>query len=260
MYQNNSTNLSFLYYNNVITLRFGSPMPRNHQGRSRPRKRACDRHWQDSLKAMLDSEDENDAARRIDVGERLRELRTLQGLSIRSLAEMSGLNFNTLSLIENDKSSPSVSTLEQLAQALQVPIIAFFEMSSPQKDAIFQKSGQRPQAVFSQGLLEDLGAGLTLGEGMPFLLTLKPYADSGPDAIIHTGQEFIYCLEGRLVYTVAGEEHDLGPGDSLVFQAHLPHRWENRGNTNSRSLLILCPADQNDRSAEQHFKNEQVEG
>ncbi|MFO7583430.1 MAG: helix-turn-helix transcriptional regulator [Anaerolineales bacterium] len=58
----------------------------------------------------------------IDVGSRLRVIRTNQGLSIRALAERSGLNVNTLSLIENGKTSPSVSTLQALAQSLAVPI------------------------------------------------------------------------------------------------------------------------------------------
>ncbi len=233
-------------------------MPGNNQGRSRFRKMQRFRHWQDGLKAMMEPADENRTIQDIDVGGRLRELRTIRGLSIRSLAEMSGLNFNTLSLIENEKSSPSVSTLQQLARALQVPITAFFDTTFVQQDVVFQQSGKRPRAAFSHGTLEDLGTGLTLGEGIPLLLTLEPGADSGPDAIVHTGQEFVYCLEGRLTYMVAGDEYALRPGDSLIFQAHLPHRWGNRGTLVSRSILILCPADENDRSTEQHFKAEQA--
>ena len=61
------------------------------------------------------------------VAKRLRELRTQRGYSLRALADRSGLNINTLSLIENGKTSASVSTLQQLARALAVPITAFFE-------------------------------------------------------------------------------------------------------------------------------------
>jgi len=196
----------------------------------------------------------------IDVGGRLRELRSERGLSVRTLAEMSGLNFNTLSLIENEKTSPSVSTLQRLAQALQIPITAFFETTSVQRDIVHQKPGQRPKATFSHGTLEDMGAGLTLGDGTPLLIELEPGAGSGPESIVHTGQEFVYCLEGHLTYTIAGEEYALASGDSLIFQAHLPHRWENKDNVLSRSILILCPSDENDLSAEQHFMTDQVEG
>ncbi|MCD4673580.1 MAG: helix-turn-helix domain-containing protein, partial [Anaerolineaceae bacterium] len=68
-----------------------------------------------------------DAQPEVLVGRKLRELRTQQGLSLRALAERSGLNVNTLSLLENGKSSPSLSTLHQLALTLNVPIALFFE-------------------------------------------------------------------------------------------------------------------------------------
>jgi len=229
----------------------------NHPGRLRGRMVRRHRHWRDSLTAIMEPAVENPGATEIDVGRRLRELRTLKGLSIRSLADMSGLNFNTLGLIENEKTSPSVSTLQQLAQALQVPITAFFKTETLlHQDVVYQKPDQRPKAMFAHGGLEDMGNGLTLGEGIPLLLTLEPGADSGPNAIVHTGQEFVYCLDGYLTYTVAGKEYALEVGDSLIFEAHLSHRWENRGNTLSRSVLILCPADANDSSAEQHFMPE----
>jgi transcriptional regulator with XRE-family HTH domain len=193
------------------------------------------------------------AAVEIEVGRRLRELRTEQGYSIRALAEISGLNFNTLSLIENDKSSPSVSTLQQLARALQVPITAFFEATPAQERVVYQKAGERRRAAFEYGTLEDMGAGLTLRGGQPLLVTLEAGADSGPDPIVHTGYEFVYCLEGRLTYTIEGQEYVLEAGDSLVFEAHLPHRWFNVSQTPTHSLLIICPADENDHPTERHF-------
>src|SRR3990172_3921362 len=76
----------------------------------------------------------------IDVGARLRILRAVAGLSIRTLAFKSGLNVNTLSLIENGKTSPSVSTLQQLAMTLDIPITAFFETETPKKTIAYHKN------------------------------------------------------------------------------------------------------------------------
>jgi transcriptional regulator with XRE-family HTH domain len=197
-----------------------------------------------------------ESASDVDVGLRLRQLRTERSLSIRALAEMSGLNFNTLSLIENGKTSPSVSTLQQLARALGAPLTAFFERLQPPRQVVFQKAGGRPRASFAYGLLEDLGDGLTLAGGQPLLVTMKPGADSGPDPILHTGHEFVFCLDGCLTYQVAGQEYTLEPGDSLLFEAHLPHCWRNPNPFPSRSLLVLCPADENDSSTEPHFTPE----
>jgi transcriptional regulator with XRE-family HTH domain len=192
----------------------------------------------------------------VDVGRQLRELRLKAGLSIRALAELSDLNVNTLSLIENGKSSPSVSTLQQLAKALEVPITTFFEIESPPQSIVFQKSGHRPRADFSHGTLEDLSAGLIWRGGQPLLIVLEPKADSGPTPIVHTGHEFVFCLEGHLKYIIEGQNYLLEPGDSLLFEAYLPHCWENVGELPSRSLLVLCPTDENDRPTERHFVQE----
>jgi transcriptional regulator with XRE-family HTH domain len=198
----------------------------------------------------------NPEALEINVGRQLRKLRTGSGLSIRALAESSGLNVNTLSLIENGKTSPSVSTLQQLAAALGVPITAFFETDVPKNSISYLKDGQRPRGAFAHGTLEDLGAGLTLHGGQPLLVTLEPKANSGPTPIVHTGHEFVFCLEGHLSYTIEDRTYPLEPNDSLLFEAHLPHRWQNVGETPSRSLLVMCPADEDDQPTERHFTPE----
>lgn len=234
-------------------------MPNNPQNRSRSRSVQRQSKWRESLMSMMQPSIENPNSTEINIGRRLQELRAMQGLSIRGLADISGLNFNTLSLIENEKTSPNVSTLQQLAMALQVPITAFFEVSTIYRDVVFQKFGQRSHTLFPHGELEDLGGGLALGEATPLLMTSKPNSNSGPDAIVHTGQEFVYCLQGNIIYWVGQDEYTLEPGDSLIFQAHIPHRWENRSDAPFRSILIICPSDGNDRLVEQHLVNEKQE-
>jgi transcriptional regulator with XRE-family HTH domain len=195
-------------------------------------------------------------ANEIDVGRRLRELRSERGLSIRALARQSGLNVNTLSMIENGKTSPSVSTLQQVAAALEIPINAFFEVKTPPQAIIYQKASERQFAVFSYGTLADLGAGFAHPDLEPFIVRLEPQTDSGDTPIVHTGLEFVFCLEGCLSYEVDGQVFSLVPGDSLIFEAHLPHRWRNAGDVPSRSLLMLSPSDERDRPDERHFTKE----
>ena len=189
----------------------------------------------------------------IDVGARLRMLRAGAGLSIRALAEMSRLNVNTLSLIENGKTSPSVSTLQQLASALGVPVTEFFVTEQGTKTVVHQKDGRRPRAVFSHGVMEDLGAGMARFGAEPLIVTLEANADSGKNPIVHTGREFVYCLEGRVDYTVDAETYLLEPGDSLLFEAYLPHRLKNADAKPSRVLLVLCPLDERDQPTQRHF-------
>ena len=189
----------------------------------------------------------------IDVGARLRTLRTGAGLSIRALAEMSGLNVNTLSLIQNGKTSPSVSTLQQLASALGLPVTEFFVTERGEKTVVYQQVGGRPRALFEHGIMEDLGAGMSRFGAEPLIVTLEAGADSGKNPIVHTGREFVYCLEGRITYTVDSETYTLEPGDSLLFEAYLPHRWKNADAKPSRLLLVLCPLDARDQPTQRHF-------
>lgn len=187
------------------------------------------------------------------VGRRLRELRQERELSIRVLAELSGLNVNTLSLIENNKTSPSVSTLQQLAATLDVPITAFFEHDLSKNSVAHHTADRRPRVALVHGLLEDLSAGLTGRTVQPFVLTLEPQADSGPQPIVHTGVEFVYCLQGQITYRVEDRVYVLAPGDSLLFESHLPHYWQNSASAVAQALLVLCPADERDRPTERHF-------
>jgi len=189
----------------------------------------------------------------VNVGQRLRELRLERGLSIRSLAERSGLNVNTFSLIENGKTSPSVSTLQQVAAALEVPITAFFETDMPKNSVAHIIARNRPRAAFAHGVLEDLGAGLTNRAVEPFVVTLEPNANSGPHPIVHTGFEFVFCLQGSIGYTIEDHTYLLEPGDSLLFESHLPHQWQNTHGQASQAILVLYPTDSRDRPTERHF-------
>jgi transcriptional regulator with XRE-family HTH domain len=187
------------------------------------------------------------------VGARLRELRVEQGLSIRALAERSQLNVNTLSLIENNKTSPSVSTLQQIAAALAVPITAFFETNAPKNSIAHMVAHNRPRIAFAHGTLEDLGAGLTHRAVEPFVVTLEPHADSGDNPIVHTGFEFVFCLQGRITYLIEDRSYVLEPGDSLLFESYLPHRWQNAEAEPAQGLLVLYPTDAHDRPTDRHF-------
>ena len=189
----------------------------------------------------------------INVGHCLRTLRAERGWSIRELAEQSGLAMNTLGLIENAKTSPSVSTLQQIARALEVPITAFFETGVPKTSVVHIKASRRTRVAFAHGALEDLGAGLTSRAVQPFVVTLEPHAGSGSNPIVHTGYEFVYCLQGRMTYTIQDRTYLLELGDSLLFESHLPHHWQNVEAEPSQTLLVLFPLDTRDRPTEHHF-------
>src|SRR5574342_182493 len=129
----------------------------------------------------------------VDVGGRLRELREARNISMRALATKSGLSANALSMIERGKTSPSVSTLYKLADALGVSITAFFGSQADRQQVVFLKADERPRVAFTRGVFEGLGGERFSGRVEPFVLTLENSASSGPHTMTHTGHEFVFC-------------------------------------------------------------------
>jgi transcriptional regulator with XRE-family HTH domain len=175
----------------------------------------------------------------VKVGKRLRELREERRISLRELGRLSGISVNALSLIERGLTSPSVSTLYRLVAALEVPITALFRAESLREEIVFTPAGDRTQVPFPLGVWEGLGGDSFIGRVQPFMLTLEIGADSGEQAIVHTGHEFVMCLQGQLEYRVEGRTYFLEPGDSLLFAARLHHYWRNRGSSVTKVIILL---------------------
>jgi transcriptional regulator with XRE-family HTH domain len=178
-------------------------------------------------------------AESVDVAGRLRELREGQGISMRTLATRSGLSANALSMIERGKTSPSVSTLYKLADALGVSITAFFGAETEKKQIVFLKSDERTRMSFTRGVFEALGGENFAGRVEPFMLTLESGASCGPHDIVHSGHEFVFCLRGQLDYFVEKELFHLEAGDSLLFASKLRHRWRNPSGHVTTALVII---------------------
>jgi transcriptional regulator with XRE-family HTH domain len=191
----------------------------------------------------------------VNVATSLRELREARNISMRALAAKSGLSANALSMIERGKTSPSVSTLYKLADALGVSITAFFGGETKKNQVVFLKSDERPRMSFTRGIFEGLGGAQFAGRVEPFMLTLESGASSGPRNIVHSGHEFVFCLRGKLEYYVDKQFFLLEPGDSLLFESKLKHRWKNPGNTVTTGLVIISGFAEGEEPHAMHWKN-----
>lgn len=188
------------------------------------------------------------------VSDRLRELREARGISMRALAARSGLSANALSMIERGKTSPSVSTLYKLADALGVSITAFFGAVSEKKQMVFIKSDERTRMSFIKGVFESLGGEQFSGRVEPFMLTLESGASCGQHYLTHTGHEFVLCLRGKLDYQVEKNSYLLNPGDSLLFAAHLRHKWRNPANHVTNALILISGFAEGEEPHAMHWK------
>jgi len=190
----------------------------------------------------------------VDVASSLRQLREARGISMRTLATKSGLSANALSMIERGKTSPSVSTLYKLADALGVSITAFFGPETEKKQVVFLKSDERTRMSFTRGVFEALGGEQFTGRVEPFMLTLESGAMSGPHSIVHTGHEFVFCLRGHLEYHVEKQVFNLAAGDSLLFASKLQHRWRNSSGTVVSALIIISGFAEGEQPHAMHWK------
>ncbi len=190
----------------------------------------------------------------VDVASSLRELREARGISMRTLATKSGLSANALSMIERGKTSPSVSTLYKLADALGVSITAFFGAETEKKQIVFLKSDERTRMSFTRGVFEALGGEQFSGRVEPFMLTLESGSSSGPHNIVHTGHEFVFCLRGQLEYFVEKQVFLLSAGDSLLFASKLQHRWKNPSRNVTNALIIISGFAEGEQPNVMHWK------
>jgi transcriptional regulator with XRE-family HTH domain len=189
----------------------------------------------------------------VDVGQRLRILREERGISMRALARRSGLSANALSMIERGLTSPSVSTLNKLATALEVPITAFFRQEPVREQIVFRKASERTRVPFLRGIIEGLGGESFVGRVEAFLITLESGGSSGPHGMIHTGHEMVFCMRGVLEYEVDNQRFTLEPGDSLIFAAQLMHRWRNPSSTVTNAIIVISAFEDSERPGEFHL-------
>ena len=108
-----------------------------------------------------------------------------------------------------------MSTLQQLALALEEPIATFFEFEPVEKRAVFTPADHRPLAAFGRTQMENLGKDLEGSAVQPFAVTLKPGSGAGERMIVHTGHEFVYCLSGSVHYRIEQDEYLLKPRRQL---------------------------------------------
>jgi transcriptional regulator with XRE-family HTH domain len=172
------------------------------------------------------------------VGSKLRLLRERQGLSIRALAQQCGLSINAISQIERGDHSPTVSSLHMLANALRVPISAFFEDES-EKSIVLVRQKDRVGSQAGGVLTESLGIGLQNQQLEPFFVTVEPGAGNPKEPITHLGEEFVHCVEGKIEYCVNDVIYQLETGDSLLFEAVYPHSFYNATQTPTTLLMVF---------------------
>lgn len=172
------------------------------------------------------------------VSKRLRLIRKEAGHTLRTLSTMSGVSVNTISLIERGKTSPTIATVHKLAKALEVSLSDLLAEEAS-KQVVHTRRDQWQQERYGSVFVSHLGEGLRNQTMSPMLLTFEPRAESGAEPMVHAGHEWAFCLDGCIQYEIDGEKYRLESGDSIFFEAQLPHRWQNVNGASSQALMIV---------------------
>ena len=168
----------------------------------------------------------------MDIGQRLKTIRKQRGLSQRELAARAGLTNGTISLIEMNRTSPSVASLKSLLDAIPISMAEFFstleDREAPKYFYTSQDFTEVAPAAPGQVSLRQLGnienhALQVLHETYP------PGADTGPEFLSHQGEEAGIVVKGAIEVTVDGHTSVLRVGDGYIFDSTLPHRFRNIG-------------------------------
>ncbi len=185
---------------------------------------------QSKLKNIPDKQDRQFPVKSLEIaiGRQVRIFRKRLNLTVANVARQAQLSSGMLSKIENGLTSPSLATLEALANALHVPLTALFRgHEEQQRDVTVVRAGE--------GLpIERRGSGAghqyqllghTIGKPYsiePYLITISDETEVFP-VFQHAGTEIIYMLEGKITYRHSDKTYTLESGDSMFFDAEASH-------------------------------------
>ncbi|WP_010489208.1 cupin domain-containing protein [Pseudomonas sp. S9] len=180
----------------------------------------------------------------MDAGVRLQSIRKLKGLSQRELAKRAGVTNSTISMIEKNSVSPSISSLKKVLAGIPMSLVEFFSLDVEQDS--------NTQVVYKANELIDISDGAVtmklVGKAHPsraiaFLSeTYPPGADTGNEMLNHEGEEAGMLIEGRLELVVGSESYILEKGDSYYFESSKPHRFRNPYDEPAKLISATTPA------------------
>lgn len=174
----------------------------------------------------------------MDIGRKLKQLRTRNDLTLEELASRSELTKGFLSQVERNLTSPSVSTLEDILAALGTNLAAFFKEAN-EEQIVFHEDDffVDEQEDF---IIHWIIPNAQKNEMEPMILTLKP---EGVSQMIdpHIGEEFGYVLQGKIILVNGDKEYGLKKGETFYISGRNTHYIKNCGKHEAAVLWVSTP-------------------
>lgn len=163
-----------------------------------------------------------------DIGKRLQLVRKIYGLTQRELSRRAGVTNGAISLIEQNRVSPSISSLKKILDAIPMSISDFFTLDLVASDSIFFRANEMPDISLDKNIMMCLLGGPTRGRTMQILHEYyQPGSDTGETMLRHSGEEGGVIIKGTIELTVGDKKQTLVAGDGYYFSSQIPHRFAN---------------------------------
>ncbi|NML35521.1 cupin domain-containing protein [Paraburkholderia antibiotica] len=174
------------------------------------------------------------------IGERLKELRTLHGMSLRQLAAQADVSATLLSQIERAVTDPSLDTMRRLAAVFGESVSSLFADVTVSSVSI-SRPGNRSMLIAPKGRVSY--ERLTPGNGQLEVLraVLQPGEMSADEPRGHPSSECVYVIAGNLIAQIDGVDYMVAAGESVSFDARLPHRYRNTSSSPTEIILSVTP-------------------
>jgi XRE family transcriptional regulator, regulator of sulfur utilization len=177
------------------------------------------------------------------VGARVRALRDSMGLSLRDLAERSGVSAPMLSQVERGETSPTLAVAGRIATGLDLTLSQLLRLDEVEH-VVVVGAGEGRARERAGHRLEELTPPLPGQRADVSRHRLEPEASTGgpSDPPLHEpgSRETALVLAGELTLVIAGEEHQLETGDAVTFDADLSHHFENRGGSPAEFVAVVA--------------------
>jgi XRE family transcriptional regulator, regulator of sulfur utilization len=177
------------------------------------------------------------------VGERVKSLREAMDLSLRDLAERTGVSAPMLSQVERGETSPTLAVAERIASGLDLSLSQLLRLDED-RHVVVVRGGQGRKRRRRGHTVEELTPPLPGQRADVSLHTLAAGAATGGpgDPPMHEpgSRETAVVMEGRVDFFIDGERHELAEWDSVTYDADLPHHFENNADTPARLVAVIA--------------------
>lgn len=179
----------------------------------------------------------------VEIGKKIKEARKAKGMTLKQLGEQANFSISFLSQLERGQTSITINSLMNIAAALDVDLANFFNFSEVHQGIIYRSYDQKGFRLDNSNFVYYSLANNAFDRLLdPVLVEVLPGEKEKVKPYSHSGEEFVYVLEGVLTVFLEDEEYKLYPGDSLHMSSTIPHNWANLTNKTVKIISVSTPS------------------